>query len=34
MLEIQQKCGVKFSSGEISNLKNVGQLADLIIAKT
>jgi acyl carrier protein len=34
MLEIQQKCGVKFSSGEISNLKNVGQLADLITAKT
>lgn len=34
MLEIQRKCGVKFSSGEIGDLKNVGQLADLIAAKT
>ncbi|MEY8099541.1 acyl carrier protein [Falsihalocynthiibacter sp. S25ZX9] len=34
MLNIQQKCGVKFSSGEISDLKNVGQLTELIVAKT
>ncbi|TMM51040.1 acyl carrier protein [Sulfitobacter sabulilitoris] len=34
MLNIQQNFGVKFSSGEISDLKNVGQLASLIAAKT
>lgn len=34
MLTVQKSFGVKFSAGEIGRLKNVGELAELIRAKT
>ncbi|MBM2293732.1 acyl carrier protein [Sulfitobacter pseudonitzschiae] len=34
MLKIQSEFGVKFSSGQISSLQNVGELANILVAKT
>ena len=34
LLEVEKVFGIHFSAGEISSLKNVGQLADLIESKT
>jgi acyl carrier protein len=34
MLAVEQKFGVKFSIGELSNLKNVGDLISLVERKT
>ena len=34
VLSVQKKFNVKFSAGEIGKLKNVGELADLIAAKS
>ncbi len=34
MLKIQSEFGVKFSSGQISGLQNVGELANILVAKT
>lgn len=33
-VEIENEFGIRFSATEISSLKNVGQLAELIVART
>lgn len=34
MLSVERAFGIKFSAAEVGHLKNVGELADLIQAKT
>ena len=34
VVAIEKKFGIKFALGELQQLKNVGEMADLIIAKT
>jgi acyl carrier protein len=33
-IELERVCGVRFSAAEISSLKNVGQLAELLERKS
>lgn len=33
-VEIEREFGIRFSATEISSLKNVGQLAEIIVART
>ena len=34
MITVEEKFGIKFNTREIDSLKNVGDLATLIVAKT